>query len=96
MREIHEAGALLVRPDGYVAWRQSNPVWEDAKALHQLQEALTAVLAQPVDKQSGAHPDAPEYSTQVVPITVPIATPDDRSATQPVVGETVTTSGGDR
>ena len=78
MREIHEAGALLVRPDGYVAWRQSNPVWDDAEALHQLQEALTAVLAQPVDKQSGAHPDAPEFSTQVVPITVPIATPQDQ------------------
>ena len=54
------------------------------------------MLAQPVDKQSGAHPDAPEYSTQVVPITVPIATPDDRSSTQPVAGETVTASGGDR
>ena len=96
VREIHEAGALLVRPDGYVAWRQTNPVWDDAEALHQLQEALTVVLAQPVDKQSGAHPDAPEYSTQVVPVTVPIATPEDRSSTQPVAGETVAASGGDR
>jgi hypothetical protein len=57
---------------------------------------LTAVLAQPVDKQSGTHPDAPEYSTQVVPIAVPIATPDGRGQAQPVTGETVTASGGDR
>ena len=54
------------------------------------------MLAQPVDKQSGAHPDAPEYSTQVVPIAVPIATPDGRSPSPPVVGETVATSGGDQ
>jgi len=87
-REIDEAGAILVRPDGYIAWRQSTAVWDDAEALHQLKEALTAVLAQPVDKQSGAHPDAPEYTTQPVPITVP--------TTQPVAGETVSTSGGDR
>jgi 2,4-dichlorophenol 6-monooxygenase len=88
VREIHEAGALLVRPDGYVAWRRSTPVWDDAEALHQLKEALTAILAQPVDKQSGTHPDTPEYSIQAVPITVP--------ASQPAAGEPVTTSGGDR
>jgi 2,4-dichlorophenol 6-monooxygenase len=87
-REIDEAGAILVRPDGYVAWRQSVAVWDHTEALHQLKEALTAVLAQPVDKQSGAHPDAPEYSTQPVPITVPTS--------QPVAGETVSTSGGER
>ena len=87
-REVHEAGAILVRPDGYVAWRQRAPVWDDADALGQLKEALTAVLAQPVDTESGAHPEKPEYSTQPVPITVP--------ATQPVAGEIVTPSGGDR
>lgn len=53
--------------------------------LRRLTEALTAVLAQPVDKQSHTHPDAPEYSTQSVPITVP--------AVQPVTGESVTTGG---
>jgi 2,4-dichlorophenol 6-monooxygenase len=89
VREIHEAGAILVRPDGYVAWRQTAAVWDDDEALQQLQDALTAVPAQPVDTQSHTHLDAPEYSTQVVPITVPIAVPQ----AQPAPGETVTTSG---
>ena len=88
VREVDEAGAILVRPDGYIAWRQSAAVWEDAEALNQLQDALTAALAQPVDTQSHTHLDAPEYSTQPVAITVPQA--------QPVTGETVTTSGGSR
>ena len=88
VREVDEAGAILVRPDGYVAWRQSAAVWDDDEALTQLQDALTAVLAQPVTTQSGSHSDAPEYTTQPVPITVPQA--------QPVAGETVTASGGIR
>jgi 2,4-dichlorophenol 6-monooxygenase len=45
VREIHEAGALLVRPDGYIAWRQSEPVWDAAEAHKQLGAALAAVLA---------------------------------------------------
>ena len=44
VREIHEAGALLVRPDGYIAWRQSDAVWDDADAQSQLKAALDAVL----------------------------------------------------
>ena len=75
VREIEEAGAILVRPDGYVAWRCTAAVWDDAEALRQLQDALTTVLAQPADKQTGAHLDGPEYSTQSVPITVPQAEP---------------------
>ncbi len=43
-REIAEAGALLVRPDGYIAWRHSTPVTDDAEAFEQLSTALTAVL----------------------------------------------------
>lgn len=46
IREVDEAGALLVRPDGYVAWRQSSAIWEETTALHQLEEALTGVLDQ--------------------------------------------------
>ena len=42
VREIDEAGALLVRPDGYVAWRPAPPVWDADEALHQLTDALTA------------------------------------------------------
>jgi 2,4-dichlorophenol 6-monooxygenase len=47
VREIDEAGAVLVRPDGYVAWRQSAAVWDDDEALRQLTDALEAVLARP-------------------------------------------------
>lgn len=44
VREIHEAGALLVRPDGHVAWRQGEAVWDDAEALRQLSAAIDSVL----------------------------------------------------
>ena len=44
VREIDEAGALLVRPDGYIAWRQSAAVWDDDEALRQLSAAIDAVL----------------------------------------------------
>jgi 2,4-dichlorophenol 6-monooxygenase len=43
-REIDEAGALLVRPDGYVAWRHSTAVWDDEQAFHLIQQALTTLL----------------------------------------------------
>jgi 2,4-dichlorophenol 6-monooxygenase len=43
-REIHEAGALLVRPDGYIAWRQSDAVWSVSEARQQLVAALRSVL----------------------------------------------------
>ena len=43
-REMHEAGALLVRPDGYIAWRQPKAVWDDSDALAQLETALHALL----------------------------------------------------
>lgn len=44
IREIHEAGAILVRPDGYIAWRQSEAVWSDSDALNQLRSALEGIL----------------------------------------------------
>ncbi|WP_432558814.1 FAD-dependent monooxygenase [Granulicoccus sp. GXG6511] len=44
-REIHEAGALLVRPDGVVAWRTPEPIWDPAHAERLLSEALDRVLA---------------------------------------------------
>lgn len=43
-REVHEAGAILVRPDGYVAWRQRDAVWSIDEAAAQLQQALQSVL----------------------------------------------------
>ena len=48
IREIHEAGALLVRPDGYIAWRHATPVGDDDEALAQLRDALAAVLGKPI------------------------------------------------
>lgn len=48
VREIHEAGALLVRPDGYIAWRHSTPLADEDQALAQLRDALTAVLGKPI------------------------------------------------
>ncbi|WP_175651767.1 FAD-dependent oxidoreductase [Pseudomonas sp. Marseille-P9899] len=43
-REVHEAGAILVRPDGYVAWRQRDAVWSADEAAAQLEQALQSVL----------------------------------------------------
>lgn len=44
IREIDEAGAVLVRPDGYVAWRQGSATWDDDEAVTQLQAAINTVL----------------------------------------------------
>jgi 2,4-dichlorophenol 6-monooxygenase len=45
LREIAEAGALLVRPDGVVAWRQSGGAHDLEDAQVQLRSALRRVLA---------------------------------------------------
>ena len=45
VREIDEAGALLVRPDGYVAWRHGAAVWDADAAEAALRTALAAALA---------------------------------------------------
>lgn len=49
VREVDEAGALLVRPDGFIAWRQLEAVWDHDDALAQLRGALAAVLGSPVE-----------------------------------------------
>lgn len=43
-REMAEAGAILVRPDGYVAWRCSKGVQDVSEARQQLATALSAIL----------------------------------------------------
>ena len=43
-REVHEAGAVLVRPDGYVAWRERQAVWDEEKATRSLRDALGKLL----------------------------------------------------
>ena len=47
-REIEEAGALLVRPDGVVAWRQAEAVTDTLQARNELAHALAAMLGQTV------------------------------------------------
>jgi 2,4-dichlorophenol 6-monooxygenase len=42
--EIAEAGAILVRPDGYVAWRKRSDVWDVEEATGLLQIALRTIL----------------------------------------------------
>jgi 2,4-dichlorophenol 6-monooxygenase len=44
VREIEEAGALLVRPDGVVAWRSKEGTADVADALEKLSTAIRAVL----------------------------------------------------
>lgn len=41
--EIEEGGALLVRPDGYVAWRVRDAVWDAEEATRLLRDAVTRV-----------------------------------------------------
>jgi 2,4-dichlorophenol 6-monooxygenase len=48
VREIEEAGALLVRPDGHVAWRHDGAVADAATARTTLIEVLAAVLDRPM------------------------------------------------
>lgn len=44
LREIEEAGALLVRPDGVVAWRRFQGVADAAEARRELALALSSLL----------------------------------------------------
>ena len=45
LREVHDAGAVLVRPDGFVAWRHLDAQWDDDEAQAALTEALTHILS---------------------------------------------------
>ena len=44
--EIDEGGALLVRPDGVVAWRNRHAVSDSEDARRQLRRALATLLDQ--------------------------------------------------
>jgi 2,4-dichlorophenol 6-monooxygenase len=48
IREIEEAGALLVRPDGYVAWREMHGLFDNAVA----RDTLRAVICELLGKDS--------------------------------------------
>jgi len=47
MREIDEAGCLLVRPDGHVAWRATQPAADVRSAEKYLTDALGLILGRP-------------------------------------------------
>jgi 2,4-dichlorophenol 6-monooxygenase len=47
VREVEEAGAILVRPDGYVAWREPRAVYDRGDALRLLSGALSSLLDRP-------------------------------------------------
>jgi 2,4-dichlorophenol 6-monooxygenase len=47
IREIEEAGALLVRPDGVVAWRDKEAAFDVDDAEEKLNAAIRAVLDLP-------------------------------------------------
>jgi 2,4-dichlorophenol 6-monooxygenase len=44
IREIEEGGVLLIRPDGYVAWRHRAAVYKPEDARRLLSGALTRLL----------------------------------------------------
>ncbi len=44
LREVHDAGAVLVRPDGFVAWRHRDAQWNDDDAQAALADALSRIL----------------------------------------------------
>ena len=44
VREIEEAGVLLVRPDGVVAWRDIEGTSDTGEALDRLSAAIRSVL----------------------------------------------------
>jgi len=52
-REIDEAGALLVRPDGVIGWRQHHGVPSAAQAKRALQQALAAILDKTAMPEAG-------------------------------------------
>lgn len=64
LREIEEAGALLVRPDGVVAWRQMDAAADMADAEQRLSAALCAVLDMPslsaIQRERQAVPAKPD------------------------------------
>jgi 2,4-dichlorophenol 6-monooxygenase len=47
IREIEEAGVLLVRPDGVVAWRDVEGTFDASVALDRLSAAIRTVLDLP-------------------------------------------------
>ena len=75
VRDIPEAGALLVRPDGYIAWRHNAEVWDIDEATTLLEAALDTLLDRPVHRPARTEHGRQQYSTRSVDITVPSHAP---------------------
>ncbi len=58
LREIEEAGALLVRPDGFVAWRHFTAAGNVDHAMSELGGALSGVLDWPYEPSGCESPPA--------------------------------------
>jgi 2,4-dichlorophenol 6-monooxygenase len=52
-REVAEDGAILVRPDGYIAWRSLAGAASPAEAEQLLRDALAAALSTDVSSSRG-------------------------------------------
>jgi 2,4-dichlorophenol 6-monooxygenase len=52
MREIDEAGCLLVRPDGHVGWRAGHLADDARSAEKRLTDALGLILGRSLDQQT--------------------------------------------
>lgn len=57
LREVDEDGALLVRPDGHVAWRRPSGPADPDDAQRELAEALATVLDRRASETAAALPD---------------------------------------
>ncbi len=67
IREIEEAGALLIRPDGYVAWREMLAVHDPTIARDKLSAVMCALLSKspPGDAPHGAKaPGRPSWARE--------------------------------
>jgi 2,4-dichlorophenol 6-monooxygenase len=63
VREIEEAGALLVRPDGVVAWRDKDGTLDAGEAFEKLGAAIRAVLDL-ADLSAITHQKNPSHRSQ--------------------------------
>lgn len=76
-RDIPEAGALLVRPDGYVAWRHAEAVHDAETAEPLLRDAIDRVLALTDDRPPPTFEEDlvhPRPRTTLQPVSQPLTT----------------------
>lgn len=65
--EVDEGGVILVRPDGYVAWRYLSAVGDEARAFSMLRDALAEVLGRPDLGRDGGSSDHQPFEANFEP-----------------------------